>query len=113
MKKTLCILLCILFLCAFPAAASEETGICGDNLSWTVADGVLTISGHGDMYWYDMGSAPWYPLRQNILSAVVEEGVTGLSYCCFFYLTEMRQVSLPGTLGSLGGMAFYGCRSLP
>ena len=43
MKKTLCILLCFLFLCAFPAAAAEETGICGDNLSWTVADGVLTV----------------------------------------------------------------------
>ena len=113
MKRVLCFLLCILFLCAIPTAAAEETGICGDNLSWTVADGVLTISGHGDMYWYDMGSAPWYPLRQSIRSAVVEEGVTALSYCCFFYLTELREVSLPGTMGSLGGMAFYGCRSLP
>lgn len=113
MKKTLCFLLCILFLCAIPSAAAEETGICGDNLSWTVAEGVLTISGHGGMYWYDMGSAPWYPLRQSIRSAIVEEGVTGLSYCCFFYLTELREVSLPGTLGSVGGMAFYGCRSLP
>lgn len=113
MKKILCCLLCLLLLPPVPAAAAEETGICGDNLSWTVADGVLTISGRGEMYWYDMGSAPWYPLRQSIRSAVVEEGVTGLSYCCFFYLTELRSVSLPGTLGSLGGMAFYGCRSLP
>ena len=113
MKKALCLLLCVLFLSAFPTAAAEETGICGDNLSWTVADGVLTISGHGGMYWYDMGAAPWYPLRQSIYRAVVEEGVTALSYCCFFYLTELREASLPGTLGSLGGMAFYGCRSLP
>ena len=74
MKKILCFLLCLLFLCAFPAAAAEEIDICGDNLSWTIADGVLTISGHGGMYWYDMGSAPWYPLRQSIRSAVVEEG---------------------------------------
>ena len=113
MKKFLCVLLCLVALPLLPVRAAEETGICGDNLSWTVADGVLTISGHGEMYWYDMGSAPWYPLRQSIRSAVVEEGVTGLSYCCFFYLTEMREVSLPGTLSSLGGMAFYGCRSLP
>ncbi len=113
MKKSLCFLFCLVFLCVFPSAAAEETGICGDNLSWTVADGVLTISGHGAMYWYDMGSAPWYPLRQSIRSAVVEEGVTGLSYCSFFYLTELREVSLPGTLSSLGGMTFYGCRCLP
>ncbi len=113
MKKTLCFFLCVLCLCVLPAGASEETGFCGDNLSWTVADGVLTISGHGSMYWYDMGGAPWYPLRQSIRSVVVEEGVTALSYCCFFYLTELREASLPGTLGSLGGMAFYGCRSLP
>ena len=35
-------------------AASAETtatsGKCGDNLSWTLKNGVLTISGTGDMY---------------------------------------------------------------
>ena len=113
MKKLLFVFLCLVIVISLPAAAAEETGICGDNLSWKVSEGVLTISGHGDMYWYDMGAAPWYPLRQSIRSAVVEEGVTSLSYCCFFYLTELREASLPGTLGSLGGMAFYGCRSLP
>ena len=112
MKKLLFVFLCLVIVISLPAAAAEETGICGDNLSWKVSEGVLTISGHGDMYWYDMGAAPWYPLRQSIRSAVVEEGVTSLSYCCFFYLTELREASLPGTLGSLGGMAFYGCRSL-
>ena len=112
MKRTICIILCLLFLPVLPAAGAEETGICGDGLVWTVEDGTLTLSGYGDMYWYDMGSAPWYGLRESIRSAVVEEGVTGLSYCAFFYLTELTEVSLPGSLRTIADMAFYGCRSL-
>jgi len=113
MKQISCILLCLAILLITPVSATEETGICGDNLTWTVSNGVLTISGYGEMYWYDMGSAPWYPLRQSIRSAVVEEGVASLCYCCFFYLTEMTTVSLPDSLFRMDGMAFYGCRSLP
>ncbi|MBR4702815.1 MAG: leucine-rich repeat domain-containing protein [Oscillospiraceae bacterium] len=113
MKKTLCLFFCLCLLLAVPVWSAEETGLCGDGLMWTVADGTLTISGYGDMYWYDMGSAPWYSLRESIRSVSVEEGVTGLSYCSFFYLTELTEVSLPATLQRIGGMAFYGCRSLP
>lgn len=49
------------------AAGSGEvlSGKCGDNLTWTLEDEVLTISGTGDMYTYERGSgkeyskAPW------------------------------------------------------
>ena len=113
MKKVAALVAVCLLCCLLPAHASEEAGVCGENLSWTLADGKLTVSGFGDMYWYDMGSAPWYPLRESIRSVAVEEGVTSLSYCSFFYLTEVTEAALPGTLRTIGGMAFYGCRSLP
>ena len=39
------------------AAGSGEvlSGKCGDNLTWTLEDEVLTISGTGDMYTYEGG----------------------------------------------------------
>ena len=35
------------------AASTSTSGKCGDNVSWTLKDGVLTISGTGDMYYYN------------------------------------------------------------
>ena len=37
-----------------------ESGTCGDNLTWNLTEGVLTISGTGAMTDYDNSSfAPW------------------------------------------------------
>lgn len=93
-------------------AASGGEDSCGDGLTWLLEEGTLTIRGQGGMYWYDMGAAPWYPQRLEIRRVVVEEGVTSLSYCAFFYLTELTEASLPQSLRELGSMAFYGCAAL-
>ena len=43
---------------------ATESGTCGENLTWTLSDdGVLTISGTGEMEDYDPAgdaAAPWY-----------------------------------------------------
>ena len=58
-KKTLAIILTaamilsLLPLAMFGAAAATS-GTCGDNLTWILQDGTLTISGTGNMYnFYD------------------------------------------------------------
>lgn len=40
---------------------AESSGTCGDNLTWTLDDnGVLTLSGKGEMYNYRFNSgSPW------------------------------------------------------
>ncbi|MBQ7301205.1 MAG: hypothetical protein IJW77_15370, partial [Clostridia bacterium] len=38
-----------------------SSGTCGENLTWTLVDGVLTISGTGDMYDYDSTHWDYYP----------------------------------------------------
>jgi hypothetical protein len=55
---------------------AEDTGVisgtCGNDLTWTLADGVLTISGTGNMKAnYGYRGAPWYAYRDDIVSVVV------------------------------------------
>ena len=88
MKKRVFILLSTLavLLCLLPAAlaASSAGGACGGEgdgsaVQWSFNSrtGTLTISGKGPMADYDsMYAAPWYSLRSQITSLVIEEGVT-------------------------------------
>ena len=43
----LCLIFSLLPVSAF--ADTAKSGTCGDNLTWTLQDGVLNISGTGDM----------------------------------------------------------------
>lgn len=113
MKKLALTMALLLLACLLPVRAADASGVCGEALTWTLAEGTLTLSGQGSMDWYDMGAAPWYPYREEIRSLVVEEGVTALSYCAFFYLSELRSASLPASLVSIGDMGFYSCSALP
>lgn len=71
-KKILSILLaaCLIFslLPVSAMADAAESGSCGDNLTWTLENGVLTISGTGRMGYYyptnDNTTAPWGGILQ-------------------------------------------------
>lgn len=54
MKKLLCMFLVALFsLCISVNAEIVDSGICGENVTWTLSDdGTLTITGKGDTYDY-------------------------------------------------------------
>lgn len=99
----------------FPPAGAD--GVCGEKLSWTLKNHVLTISGSGAMYDY-VGSKdgssgelpPWSSLlgenEVGIQSVVVEEGVTTIGDFAFFLELDLAEVSLPSTLKSIGTSAF-------
>ena len=61
-------------------------GTCGENLTWTLTyDGVLTISGTGEMTDYpNFADVPWNAYREKILSVVMEPGVTSVGGYAFF-----------------------------
>ena len=93
-----------------------DSGICGyngDNLIWVLSrDGVLTISGEGEMMNYiDSSVAPWYTKRTKILSVVVEDGVTSIGDYAF-YFCDMTSVTIPEGVTNIGACAFYDCSSL-
>ena len=97
------------------AADIVDSGTCGaegdgSNLTWTLdSDGVLTISGSGDMHGYGSSGAPWHG---RVKSAVIAEGVTSISWCAFYDCTSLTSVTIPDSVTSIGGYAFYDCRSL-
>ena len=93
--------------------ASGECGNQGDNLTWQLTgDGVLTISGTGDMYNYSsFSSTPWYSHASRITSLVVTEGVTSIGGNAF-RSSNLESVSFGNASLSLGNYSFAYCESL-
>ena len=120
-KRLLSFVLAVLMIASLlPATALAadvvKSGTCGaegdgSNLTWTLdSEGVLTISGSGDMYDYGLYSAPWYFSR--VKSAVIADGVTSIGDGAFSYCTSLTSVTIPDSATSIGQHAFRGCESL-
>ena len=88
------------------------SGKCGDNLTWTLKNGVLTISGTGAMYDYDLLSfsyAPWYEYREQITELKIGSGVKNIGNAAFFECVNLRDVVIPGNVKCIGEDAFSWC----
>lgn len=98
------------------ALYSTASGQCGNNLTWTLDNGVLTISGTGAMWDWDN---EWYGFcgvldqADEVTSVVVESGVTSIAYEAFNWLENMTSVTIPKTVTSIGCSVFsVGCDAL-
>ena len=122
-KRLLSFVLAVLMIASLlPATALAadivDSGTCGaegdgSNLTWTLdREGVLTISGSGDMYDYGLSDAPWYGIRSRVKSAVIADGVTSIGYKAFDDCTSLTSVTIPDSVTSIGDSAFSGCTSL-
>lgn len=117
--KKLCslILSVVLLLAVFPlgtATVAAAGNQCGDNITWTLEDGVLTLSGSGDMWHYDFwyNTVPWELDRSTITKVVVEEGITSLGTNAFVDCLYLTDVELPASLKVMGMNSFAGCERL-
>ena len=89
-------------------------GDCGENIKWVLkSNGVLTISGSGDMsnYSYDILSgetkkSPWDNDKSKIKEVVVEEGVKSIGDYSFYSCSNLTDVSLPRGVVKIGTYAF-------
>ena len=111
MKKNLLIILTILPMMAM----ADDSGTCGDNLTWTYTEKTqtLTIQGTGDMN--DYGNkyvAPWKKYRSNIKSIFIKEGVTSIGNNAFFSCNSMEELSIENTVTSIRDYAFAYCSAL-
>ena len=83
------------------------------NITWNIADSVLTISGTGEMEDYaELGSIPWYSNRESIKSAIIEDGVTSIGDYAFYNCVNLTSIEIPNGVTSIGDGAFDGCRNL-
>ena len=115
-RKIVSVLLCVLLLASLlPVSAFADTtasGTCGKNLTWALEDGVLTISGTGEMEDYYATTAPWGENCSLIKSVVISDGVTSIGYGAFSGCSSLTSVTIPDSVTSIRYDAFSGCSSL-
>lgn len=84
-------------------------------LYWTLTDGMLTISGEGEMPDYKTEVAPWREKdskAKDVKSIGVEFGITHIGSQAFQYCESARTVTIANSVKSFGYAAFYGCKNL-
>ena len=124
MKRKLLVILLILSLLAgllaLPATAatvlaSGDCGKTGNDVTWTLdRDGLLTVSGTGEMADYDNADdVPWHSYLSLVTSVVIQNGVETVGKNAFQSCTNLASVTLPAQgLTSVGDVAFYHCDAL-
>ncbi|MCD8347530.1 MAG: leucine-rich repeat domain-containing protein [Lachnospiraceae bacterium] len=102
-----------------PAVVSAvANGTCGDDLTWVLTDdGILTISGTGEMEnYYTIANyfidRPWESYISAILTVQIENGVTSIGGDAFRACSNLTSVIIPESVTYIGKEAFRGCDSL-
>lgn len=116
MKK----LLVLLTISLLPMAAwANDSGTCGNNLTYTFMEEThtLTISGNGDMTNYNsedlyVDNIPWYSYKENIWNVVIEHGVTSIGNNAFYECSNLKEISIPNSVTTIGEAAFAFCIGL-
>ena len=84
-----------------------------NNMNWNLnGNGVLTISGTGNMPDYTAAIQPWYKYRESIKQVKIGDGITGIGNYAFSGCTSLTDVTIPGNVTSIGDCAFGGCKAL-
>ena len=109
-KAVLGILALLAVLCACITASAASSGACGDNLTWTLDDeGVLAVSGTGNMDDYEQGVTPW---GNSPTIVIIEKGVTGIGNNAFFGCHNLDSITIPNSVITIGEGAFANCFQL-
>lgn len=93
---------------------SEFSGTCGENLTWTLQDGILIISGTGKMndYYTRNSDIPWYKQRELIKKVIIKDGVESISRNAFYGCSNLTNVIIPNSITSIGNGTFHDCHNL-
>jgi len=81
-------------------------GSCGDNCTWDLEDGVLSISGIGLMNNYAKAAAPWYDQKDSITSIDISNGITSIGNYSFQDLNAITSLNIPDSVTIIGQGAF-------
>ena len=85
-----------------------DSGTCGENVTWTLdSNGTLTFFGEGVM-----GEFYCWEVEKEILSVIVEDGITTISPGAFLHCSTLSEVIIPKSVIEIGEHAFAGCSSM-
>ena len=113
MKKNVLFLVCaVLFSVAGAFAQKVVADGTWGNLTWSLTDdGVLTVSGTGDVEDVEEYGAPWSNYRSDIRSVVMGNGVTSIGGGAFEGCNNLTAVNMPGVT-TIRSETFWNCSSL-
>ena len=104
--------------------------IAGEYAVWSLANGVLTISGIGAIdidkeahyrypvsstarsYGYSSADNSWKDIRECVTKIVIKKGITSLPEEAFYYFSNLKEAEIKEGLKSIGKKAFYACENL-
>ncbi|MDR2805119.1 MAG: leucine-rich repeat domain-containing protein [Dysgonamonadaceae bacterium] len=106
--RTRVLFLSMMLLAGTATGWSQTSGTCGENLTWTLENNTLTISGTGAMLNYSDYNyySPWYSSHSSIITVIIENGVTGIGNYAFYRCTGLTSITIPEGVTALG-MAFF------
>ena len=99
--------------------------VAGENATWKLINGELTIYGTGDIsinsegnhrgpvsstagsYSYSSGDNCWKPIREKIEKIVINSGITSIPDNAFNYFSNLKEVEIKEGVKSIGVKAFY------
>ena len=94
-------------------ASADDSGKCGDNVTYTYVKSThtLTISGRGSMANYSLwdNNEPGYSYRSEIVIVFIEGGVTSIGNYAFISCSGLTSVTIPNSVTSIGEGAFQEC----
>ena len=106
-RKCLCLLLALTLVLGL---AANVSAVGADQVTWTVNDGLLTISGTGPMADYAEGQAPW--LDEEVYSLIIEDGVTSIGSNAFRGMAELLDAVIGRDVTAIDKTAFNDCPAL-
>ncbi len=74
-------------------------------------NGVLMITGNGNMEFGNNQSVPWSAYKNEINSVVIESGITSISDYAFANCPNLNSATIPNTVISIGESAFESCEA--
>lgn len=85
---------------------------CGENLTWSVENGILTISGEGEMNDFEehYNFAPW--VDKEYKEVVIGSGVKNIGNYAFAYGWYLENMVIPEGVERIGEGAFINCYKL-
>ncbi|MBQ9045233.1 MAG: S-layer homology domain-containing protein [Oscillospiraceae bacterium] len=96
----------------------SASGTVTETISWTLENGVLTVSGSGEIPHYGTtvvwgtekvvikDDPPWESYKNDVLEIRVESGITRIGTCAFSNMGNLQKASIAGTVKTIWRDAF-------
>lgn len=95
-----------------PTTVTRAPSECGEGITWEFQDGMLTITGDGEMDDFEEGRAPWESHKNDITEVIIEGKLSYIGTFAFKDYDALKSVDFGTALYEIGAEAFRGCDGL-